>query len=511
MTIGTSLIATAAHWVAPARPQAVAFASLALLSLAAANPALAQTDPGVRTGAINGQAGATATSPLPLTSVTGDSPTGISKFFANGLTRFQEVESVSGGANNGLGPRFNFNSCSGCHSQPTIGGSSPPSNPEFTATSSVGGLPPIASPTTNTVPSFLTATGPTREARFPFFFNSSATGVNTNSPNGGVEDLYTVSGRADAGLCRLQQPAFAFAQSVNDVIFRIPTPVFGAGLLENLDDSTLLANQSGQAGNGLGISGSFNHNGNDGTITRFGWKAQNKSLELFAGEAYNVEMGITNEIFPQERPLPGEDMPAPGLQPAGLPTNCLNLSGKGYPEDATNFAPSVPDPNTFVENAQIPSDVVAFSMFMRLLAPPVPSTTVPGGATSISQGKSLFSSIGCAVCHTPTLGNTQVSNVTTSLSGTSVSPYSDLEVHHMGTGLNDNVSQGGAGGDQFRTAPLWGLGQRIFFLHDGRTSNLLTAITDHASSGSEATQVVENFESLSTGNQQAILNFLRSL
>jgi CxxC motif-containing protein (DUF1111 family) len=171
----------------------------------------------------------------------------------------------------------------------------------------------------------------------------------------------------------------------------------------------------------------------------------------------------------------------------------------------------VPSSDTFVQNAQIPSDVVAFSMFMRLLAPPIPSTTVPGGATSISQGKSLFSSIGCAVCHTPTLGSTQVSNVTTSLSGTSVSPYSDLEIHHMGTGLNDNVSQGGAGGDQFRTAPLWGLGQRIFFLHDGRTSNLLTAITDHASSGSEATEVVENLESLSTGNQQAILNFLRSL
>jgi CxxC motif-containing protein (DUF1111 family) len=511
MAIQTSLMATAARLPAPAGRQVVAFASLALLSLVAAAPGVAQTDPGVRTGAINGQAGATATNPLPLTSVTNDTPTGISKFFQNGLTRFQEAESVSGGANNGLGPRFNFNSCSGCHSQPTIGGSSPPSNPEFTATLSVGGLPPIASPSTNSVPSFLTANGPTREARFPFFFNSSGTGVNTNSPNGGVEDLYTVSGRADAGLCSLQQPSFAFAQSVNDVIFRIPTPVFGAGLLENLDDSTLLANQSNQSGNGLGISGSFNHNGNDGTITRFGWKAQNKSLELFAGEAYNVEMGITNEIFPQERPLPGEDMPAPGLQPAGLPPNCLNLSGKGYPEDATNFAASVPDPDTFIENAQIPSDVVAFSMFMRLLAPPVPSTTVPGGATSISQGKSLFSAIGCAICHTPSLGNTQASNVTASLSGTSVSPYSDLEIHHMGTGLNDNVSQGGAGGDQFRTAPLWGLGQRLFFLHDGRTSNLLTAITAHASSGSEATAVVENFESLSTGNQQAILNFLRSL
>ena len=248
MAIGTSLIATAARWLAPVGQPAVAYVSLALLFLAVTTPALAQTDPGVRTGAINGQSGATATSPLPLASVTNETPQGISEFFQNGLTRFQEVESVSGGANNGLGPRFNFNSCSGCHSQPAIGGSSPPNNPEFTATTSVGGPPPIASPSTNTVPSFLTAKGPTREARFPFFFNSSGTGVNTNAPNGGVEDLYTVSGRADAGSCSVQQPGFAFAQSVNDVIFRIPTPVFGAGLLENLDDSTLLTNQSDPVG-----------------------------------------------------------------------------------------------------------------------------------------------------------------------------------------------------------------------------------------------------------------------
>jgi CxxC motif-containing protein (DUF1111 family) len=281
--------------------------------------------------------------------------------------------------------------------------------------------------------------------------------------------------------------------------------VFGAGLLENLDDSTLLTNQANQAGNGLGVSGTFNHNGNDGTIARFGWKAQNKSLELFSGEAYNVEMGITNEIFPQDRPLPGEDMTT------GLPSSCLNLGGAGYPEDTTNFAPAVANSDTFAQNAEIPSDVVQFSMFMRLLAPPIPSTTTPGGAASISQGQSLFSSIGCAVCHTPTLGSTQASNFTSSLSGASVSPFSDLEIHHMGNGLNDNVSQGGAGGDQFRTAPLWGLGQRIFFLHDGRTTNLVTAINAHASSGSEATQVIENFQSLSTANQQAILNFLRSL
>jgi len=461
--------------------------------------ALAQTDPGVRTGAINGQAGATPTNPLPLASVAANSPTGSLEFFQNGLARFEEVEVVSGGSNNGLGPRFNFNQCSGCHSQPTIGGSSPAANPEFAVIANG-----IASGSTNTIPSFLTTNGPTREARFPFFFNSNGS-PNTNAPNGGVEDLFVVSGRADAGSCSLPQPSFSIAQSTNNIIFRIPTPVFGAGLLENVDDSTLIGVQVAAASNNFGISGTFNHNGNDGTISRFGWKAQNKSLLLFAGEAYNVEMGITNEIFGQDRPLPGEDQLG-----SGLPANCLNLSKTGYPEDATNFTvASNADPAA--QNAEVPSDIVLFAEFMRLLAPPTPSTATPGGAASISRGKSLFSAIGCATCHTPTINSTQPSNITSSLGSAPVSAFSDIEIHHMGTGLADNVSQGGAGGDQFRTAPLWGLGQRIFFLHDGRTTNLLNAIQAHQSNGSEATQVEENFDSLSTSQQQDLLNFLRSL
>jgi CxxC motif-containing protein (DUF1111 family) len=92
-----------------------------------------------------------------------------------------------------------------------------------------------------------------------------------------------------------------------------------------------------------------------------------------------------------------------------------------------------------------------------------------------------------------------------------VNAYSDLEIHNMGSLLADNVSQGGAGGGQFRTAPLWGLGQRIFLLHDGRTTNLVTAIQDHASHGSEATTVEELFFELSTTQQQDVLDFLRSL
>ncbi|MFY9529980.1 MAG: di-heme oxidoredictase family protein [Candidatus Acidiferrales bacterium] len=477
----------------------------------------AQTDPGVRQGAINGQPAATPMSPLPLPSVAANSPAGSLAFFQNGLTRFQDMESVSNSptGNNGLGPRFNFNQCSGCHAQPTVGGTGPATNPQFQVITNS-----IVNGTTNTIPSFITVNGPTREARFPFFFdqfgspNTSARRegregrVGTDpqlSPNGGVEDLFTVSGRSDAGSCSLQQPNFAQAQASNNIIFRIPTPVFGAGLIENLDDSTLLTNQAAQAGNNLGISGSFNHNGNDGTISRFGWKAQNKSLEIFAGEAYNVEMGISNEIFQQDRPLPEEEMRS------GLPPSCLNLSGNGYPEDTTNYAPTVSSSDPYVVNASIPSDVVAFAMFMRLLAPPTPSTTTPGGPDSIGSGQGLFSAVGCATCHTPTINSTQASNFTSSLGSAPVNAFSDIEIHHMGVRLADNVSQGSAGGDQFRTAPLWGLGQRIFFLHDGRTTNLLRAIEAHASSGSEATQVEENFDALSPSQKQDILNFLRSL
>jgi len=460
--------------------------------------ALAQTDPGVRGGPINGQNGATQSSPLPLASVNNNSPTGILEFFDNGLGRFQEEEVVSGGVNNGLGPRFNLNSCSGCHAQPAVGGSSPPNNPEFQIVTQG-----IASGATNSLPPFITAHGPTLVARFPFFTNSNGS-PNRNSPNGGVEDFFTVSGRADAGSRDLQQPNFHQALQTNNIIFRIPTPTFGAGLIENIDDSTLMANQEAQAANNFGIGGAFNRNGNDGTISRFGWKAQNKSLLVFAGEAYNVEMGITNEVFAQERPLPQEE------QGSGLPANCLNLAGRGYPEDATNF--NVPaNPDQAAQNAQVPSDVILFAEFMRLLAPPVPSMNSPGGAQSIANGAALFRSVGCAICHTPAIRATQPSNVTTSLGNATVKAFSDFEIHHMGTGLADNVSQGGAGGDQFRTAPLWGLGQRIFFLHDGRTTDLMVAIAAHRSNGSEATQVEQNFASLSNNQQQAVLNFLRSL
>jgi len=433
---------------------------------------------------------------MPLASVSANSPTGINDFFENGLDRFTEVDTI---AEPGLGPRFNFNQCSGCHAQPTIGGSGLPTNPQFTVVSNG-----IAGPN-NTIPTFIQPNGPTREARFPFFFNNNGT-VNTSAPNGGVEAIFTVVGLQGSGTCSISQPNFAQAQAANNVIFRIPTPVFGAGLIESIAFPSRRSMPPAARASNLGISGTFNRNGNDGTISRFGWKAQNKSLMVFSGEAYNVEMGIANEMFTQERPNPEEE-----VRGRGLPANCLNLAGEGYPEDVTNFTITSGTPGTTAANATIPSDVEGFAQFMRLLAPPVPSTTTPGGAGSISNGRALFSSIGCAVCHTPAINRTQPSKITPSLGGQTVAAFSDFEIHHMGTRLADNVSQGSAGGDQFRTAPLWGLGQRAFFLHDGSQTSVYSAIDSHRAPGSEATQVITNFFNLGTSQQQDVLNFLRSL
>ena len=97
------------------------------------------------------------------------------------------------------------------------------------------------------------------------------------------------------------------------------------------------------------------------------------------------------------------------------------------------------------------------------------------------------------------------------LANKSVPLYSDLMLHDMGNELADGVSQGEANGREFRTAPLWGLGQRLFFLHDGRTSDLLAAIAAHKSAGSEASAVINNFNKLTPRQKQDLLNFLRSL
>jgi len=212
---------------------------------------------------------------------------------------------------------------------------------------------------------------------------------------------------------------------------------------------------------------------------------------MFAGEAYNVEMGISNQLFPQER----DETAACRTYPS-------------TPEDSNNF----PSTTTSSSMAML-SDIEAFADFMRMLAPPTPAPSTP----STLNGRAQFISIGCADCHTPSfttgaaIATGSSRNPSPALSGQQVNLYSDLLVHHMGQQLADGISQGAAGPDEFRTAPLWGLGERIFFLHDGRTSNLLTAIQAHSSSGSEANQIVRRFNNLGSQQQQDLLNFLRSL
>ena len=409
--------------------------------------------------------------------------------FNQALVRFQEVDSVSGGiageAGVGLGPTFNGNSCAQCHAQPAIGGTSPGlASPQNSIQNPQVALATIDG-ATNTVPSFITAAGPVREARFIKNSNGSL--------DGGVHDLYTITGRSDASGCTLGQPNFDAALSSNNIIFRIPTPLFGLGLVEATPDSVLQANlaSTASARAALRIGGVFNTSGNDGTITRFGWKAQNKSLLMFVGEAYNVEQGVSNELFPNERSAV-----------AGCVFN-------GSPEDATNILngnSSSPNFGTTIGTAsEMSSDIVNFAIFSRLSAPATPATPT----TSTQNGASLFSSIGCALCHSTTLTTGQ--SVFTGMSNITYNPYSDFALHNMGSGLADGIHQGAAVGNQFRTAPLWGLGQRLFFLHDGRTSDLIQALQSHSSSGSEANMVVHKFNTLNSSQVQDLLNFLRSL
>ena len=446
---------------------------------------LAQSDPGPRQGP------AAAGKPLP------DLTDGERNFFLfQGTPTFSEVESIA----DGLGPRFNLDSCGGCHIQPALGGSSPATNPQ-------SALAAVTAPG-NTVPYFIQPTGPVRVARFLRNADGSA--------DGGVHDVFTITGRPDkpAG-CSIQQPDFEAARLANNIIFRIPTPTFGAGLIEAITETTIensLASDPGGRKAALGIRGHVNRSGNDGTVARFGWKAQNKSLLMFAGEAYNVELGVTNELFPNQRE---ED---PGCAKVAAPASHLAFTG----------------------GSVAPSDIMSFMGFMKFLDQPAPVSSFGGvDSASIDRGRGIFVSVGCSLCHTPTLPTG--ASTTAALANRHANLFSDLAVHHMGATLADGVTQGAAGPDEFRTAPLWGIGQRLFFLHDGRTADLLEAIQAHFSGPgpcgpaadapaavtdsenglsparkaalcrSEANGVIRLFNGLAARDKQDLLNFLRSL
>jgi hypothetical protein len=495
--------------------------------------AYAQHDPGVR-GGINNTAGMLEFNgiPIPHPPVITPNPTTGATISANELASFNEginragqLEStcdtcadVLDGSpvvglgeldpffpqfhtnSNGLGARHNADQCFLCHAQPALGGSGgflvpnpgeakplPPENPLFR-------LVPHRFGKQNVVPAFEEQFGPIREVRFKF--NPDGT------RDGSVHQLWVVTGiNNDPTIphCSIVQPDFAAQFAAGNLSFRIPLQMFGLGLIDSIQDREILAHHDGTAGAraALGISGHPNRSGNDHTITRFGWKAQNKSITMFAAEAYNVEMGITNELFPTAT----EEDP-----------NC-NGSGKPAPNDVTRTATDDSHNQAFDNPLHILADWMQFQLLMRFMDAPQPD---PNPSASARRGRQVFSDIGCDLCHTPQMQTAPAMNSPV-LENRPVNLFSDLLLHHMGPGLADDIIQGAAGPDEFRTTPLWGVGQRLFFLHDGRTSDLLVAIKAHAShaahgfAASEASAVIDNFLDLPVAKQQEVLDFLRSL
>jgi hypothetical protein len=491
---------------------------------------VAQKDPGVRPG----PAGAGAKLNL-LTPIEQD-------MFKEGLQRAIQLEAVCDSCSDltlgafieptqanfvtktnsaGLGTRFNGDQCLSCHNQPALGGSGGfmvpnpqdppaqrrrPENPMFD-------LIPHRKGATNRVPSFIQQFGPIREVRF--------VRKPDDTPDGGVHQLFTVVGRSDIfpsgqpNTCTaevLPSTDFETQFQRDNVRFRIPLQLFGLGILDGIQDREILGRHDATAAirKELGILGIPNRSGNDGTITRFGWKAQNKSITIFAGEAYNAEMGITTDLFPQ-----------------AVDESPLCTADKSEPNDITRMDPDDSRNQGFTNPLHELPDWLMFGIFMRFLDAPKPGPL----SGSAQHGQQLFGAgpdhpgIGCVACHTATMVTPSRSE-TTALENLTAHPYSDLLVHHMGKGLADDITQGAATGDMFRTTPLWGIGQRIFFLHDGRTDDLLKAIEAHHSPGddcekddthrpcygpSEANAVIQRFHELSAADKQAVLDFLRAL
>lgn len=347
--------------------------------------------------------------------------------FEAGRADFLEVE----GPADGLGPAFNGRSCAECHSVPAIGG--------------IGNQS-------------VTRAGRTVQGRFV-------------EPDGGsLIHRFSLPDHT----CQPLVPANASV-----VATRIPLAIFGDGLIEAIPDATIQALADGAGSNPDGIRGRVAMVRDPASglrrVGRFGWKAQQATLLGFAGDAYLFEMGITNDLFPNEAA-------------SGIPANVLAAcDGVADPEDRADSVTG----RRGIDN---------FANFMRLLAPPA---RLPGSDAS-ARGEELFQAIGCAACHRPVMQTGP--SATPALDRRPVGLYSDLLLHDIGTG--DGIAQGAAGPNEMRTPPLWGLRLRKQLLHDGSALNLEQAIALH---GGTAARVRERFRSLPARDQQSVLEFLGTL
>ena len=371
---------------------------------------------------VGGQSQTVAGDPLP-----GITPREFQEFRL-GLEDFREVEE----AGDGLGPLFNGTGCAVCHNVPAIGGGSP-------MTELRGGF---------------------RDESGRFHVVGGTT-------------LFQMFSLPDHR-CQAVIPPEA-----NVVARRAPIPLFGAGLVEAVPDETLLALEDPFDRDRDGISGRAAVIVDQATgqrrVGRFGWKAQIATLLTFAGDAYTNEMGITNDVFPDE--------PRGGVSIERM-RECDRLKD---PEDAV-------DPRTgkrAIDN---------FEAFMKFLAP------APRGPITdqVSAGEQVFSELGCASCHTPSL--TTGANRSPSLNRQTLRLFSDLLLHELGTG--DGIEQGAAEPDEIRTPALWGLRLRRPLLHDGSAATPAEAIRRH---GGEATAVIERYNRATENVRRALLAFLDSL
>ncbi len=268
-----------------------------------------------------------------------------------------------------------------------------------------------------------------------------------------------------------------------DTSLRLPPPVFGMGLIENIPVETILSYVDENDANGDGISGRPNWvtppdyvpsaeigGGPGQQFGRFGRKASVSSLVQQVAQAFHQDIGITSSFIPVEHSAVGDIVPDPEISEL---------------------------------------TVMEIVIFLRLLSPPSRGEITP----EVKSGEVLFEQIGCASCHIPTMqtGPSPIS----ALNEVNVHIYSDLLLHDMGEVLADNRPDASANGREWRTAPLWGtrlvaefLGGTPFFLHDGRATTLEGAIRAH---GGEAQETKEAFFNLPEAEQQAIIAFLKSL
>lgn len=351
------------------------------------------------------------------------------ELFRTGLEDFSEVES----AGDGLGPAFNGTSCAVCHSVPAIGG--------------------ITSMTE------IRAGHRDEDGKF------------SELSGGTLFHMFSIPGHR----CQVQIP-----EEANVIARRAPIPLFGAGLVEAIPDEALIALEDPDDRDGDGISGRASRVVDVASgrvrIGRFGWKSQHATLLAFSGDAYRNEMGITNDLFPEEVAL--------GIDPAQMKLCAPPRKGV---ED-------VRDRRTQLRG------IDQFENFMRLLAPP------GRGATdgSVLGGEAIFQRVGCQSCHTPMLTTAASKNPV--FDRKPVLLYSDLLLHNVETG--DGIEQEAAASDEIRTPALWGLRFRRPLLHDGSSPTIDDAILKH---GGEATSVLNRYRDLPPVEKALLLAFLKSL